>query len=39
MESSIGREKAIRKWRRAWKLMRIDEKNPRWRDLYPGLSS
>ena len=38
MESAIIREKQIKKWRRAWKIRRIEEMNPDWRDLYPDLS-
>ena len=37
MESAIGREKAIKKWRRAWKVRLMEESNPQWRDLYPEL--
>jgi len=37
MESAIQREKAIKNWRRAWKMKMIEELNPRWRDLYPDL--
>ncbi|VAW89969.1 Excinuclease ABC, C subunit-like [hydrothermal vent metagenome] len=37
MESAIGREKAIKEWRRAWKLRLIEETNPEWCDLYGGL--
>jgi putative endonuclease len=37
MESAITREKAIKKWRRAWKVTMIEETNPSWRDLYPDL--
>ena len=33
-ESAITREKRIKKWKRAWKLRLIEEKNPDWRDLY-----
>ncbi len=33
-ETAIKREKQIKKWRRAWKLKMIEEKNPQWRDLY-----
>ena len=33
-ESAITREKRIKKWRRAWKLRLIEEKNPHWKDLY-----
>jgi putative endonuclease len=34
MESAIAREKAIKEWKRAWKLRLIEENNPHWRDLY-----
>ena len=34
IESAIGREKAIKEWRRAWKIKLIEEKNPQWCDLY-----
>ena len=34
MESAITREKALKKWYRAWKLRLIEESNPSWRDLY-----
>ncbi|MAO91825.1 MAG: hypothetical protein CMM81_09810 [Rhodospirillales bacterium] len=37
MESAIQREKALKKWRREWKLKLIEEKNPYWRDLYNDL--
>ena len=37
MEQAITREKAIKEWRRAWKMRLIEEMNPGWRDLYPGL--
>ena len=33
-EAAITREKQIKKWRRAWKLQLIEEKNPHWKDLY-----
>ena len=33
-ENAIKREKQIKKWRRAWKLKLIEEKNSPWRDLY-----
>ena len=38
MESAITREKAIKKWKRAWKKALIWETNPRWRDLYEELA-
>ena len=37
MESAISREKALKKWRRDWKVRMIDESNPSWSDLYDGL--
>jgi putative endonuclease len=37
MMSAITREKAIKEWKRAWKIALIEKENPRWRDLYPGL--
>ena len=38
MESAITREKALKKWRRAWKIEVIEKSNPRWLDLYDQLS-
>ena len=32
-ENAIKREKQLKKWRRAWKLELIEEKNSEWRDL------
>ncbi|MGB9429950.1 MAG: GIY-YIG nuclease family protein [Gammaproteobacteria bacterium] len=37
MESVISREKAIKEWKRAWKLELIEKINPEWRDLYPEI--
>jgi putative endonuclease len=34
MESAIAREKAIKEWKRDWKLALIEKTNPEWRDLY-----
>ena len=34
MENAIGREKAIKRWRRAWKVDLIEKDNPFWADLY-----
>lgn len=36
MESAIRREKAIKEWKRAWKLELIERANPEWTDLYGG---
>ena len=38
MESAIAREKAIKEWKRAWKLALIEKVNPQWRDLYEELA-
>ena len=37
MEPAIAREKAIKSWKRRWKLELIESVNPGWRDLYPDL--
>jgi putative endonuclease len=34
---AITREKRIKKWNRLWKIRLIEEKNPRWRDLYKDI--
>ena len=34
IEEAIAREKAIKKWRRAWKIELIESANPEWRDLF-----
>ena len=36
-EEAIKREKQIKKWKRAWKLKLIEEKNPNWEDLYGAI--
>jgi putative endonuclease len=37
--TAITREKELKKWRRDWKIRLIEEQNPEWVDLYPGISS
>ena len=37
MEAAIQKEKAIKSWKREWKVRTIEEKNPLWQDLYPEL--
>ena len=37
MESAIAREKAIKEWKRAWKIALIEKSNPQWLDLYEEL--
>lgn len=34
IEEAIAREKAVKKWRRAWKIELIEKMNPDWVDLY-----
>ena len=36
MLEAIGREKAIKGWRREWKLKLIEAENSEWRDLSEG---
>jgi putative endonuclease len=38
IEDAIAREKAIKKWRRAWKVELIEKCNPEWRDLFFDLN-
>ena len=38
MESAIMREKALKKWNRAWKVELIENSNPNWADLYDEIS-
>ncbi len=37
MASAIEREKAIKNWKRVWKMKTIEEMNHSWRDLYHDL--
>lgn len=34
MESALSREKAIKEWKRKWKLELIEKTNTAWQDLY-----
>jgi len=34
VESAIRRERQMKKWNRQWKITRIEQQNPEWRDLY-----
>lgn len=38
MDSAIAREKALKEWKRSWKLQLIEQSNPQWRDLYADLA-
>ncbi len=39
MEPAIMREKAIKEWKRAWKLDLIEKANPEWKDLHENIRS
>jgi putative endonuclease len=36
--NAIKREKRLKKWNRTWKIRLIEERNPNWDDLYPGIA-
>jgi putative endonuclease len=38
MDAAIEREKALKRWNRAWKIRLIETRNPYWRDLYDELA-
>ena len=38
MLEAIAREKALKKWNRAWKVELIERDNPEWRDLFFDLN-
>ena len=38
-DEAITAEKRIKRWRRAWKLQRIEAMNPQWFDLYLTLNN
>ena len=38
IDEAITREKAIKKWRRAWKVALIEAMNPAWNDLSETLN-
>ena len=33
MPEAVAKEKAMKKWRREWKIKLIEEQNPEWLDL------
>ena len=37
MLNAITREKQLKKWNRAWKLVLIEKPNPTWQDLWPTI--
>ena len=34
IQDAIAREKAIKAWKRAWKIELIEQSNPQWQDLW-----
>ncbi|MBU3699273.1 MAG: GIY-YIG nuclease family protein [Candidatus Kapabacteria bacterium] len=38
MAEAIRREKAIKEWKRAWKIRLIEERNPSWSDLWAEIA-
>ncbi|MGN6289464.1 MAG: GIY-YIG nuclease family protein [Sphingopyxis terrae] len=39
IRDAIAREKAMKKWNRAWKFRLIEERNPDWIDLFDALNA
>ena len=39
IEEAIAREKAIKKWNRAWKIQLIESANPDWNDLFETINA
>ena len=37
-ESAIVREKRLKRWKRDWKIVLIEDSNPNWDDLYSELT-
>ena len=37
IEDAIAREKAMKKWRRGWKIRLVEEQNPDWLDRYEDI--
>ena len=38
IDDAIAREKALKKWKRGWKLNLIGQHNPDWRDLWDHIA-
>jgi putative endonuclease len=38
VRDAIQREKALKEWRRDWKIALIERENPDWSDLYYGIA-
>ena len=39
IQNAIRREKAMKEWKRAWKVQLIQRNNPNWRDLWDDIAS
>lgn len=39
MPAALAREKALRRWRRGWKVSLVEAANPEWRDLAPRVAT
>jgi putative endonuclease len=39
VEEANQREKSLKRYLRAWKIKLIEQSNPQWIDLYPGLAA
>jgi putative endonuclease len=39
IDEAIAREKAIKKWRRQWKIELIERANPDWHDLFKHVAN
>ena len=39
IEEAIAREKALKKWNRAWKIALIEQANPEWGDLFETINA
>ncbi len=37
-EAAFTRERQIKKWNRSWKVRMIEQRNPKWLDLYETLN-
>ncbi len=38
IEDAIHRERCMKEWKREWKVKRIEEVNPQWKDLYEEIT-
>jgi len=39
IDEAIAREKALKVWKRAWKIQLIEEANPNWDDLFEQINA